>query len=568
MGCRSKVELTVCQIAILISLCIIAVPLAVFGWFRGIDPLEYNISSSSSSSSSSSKHSNNVMPVVRSHLRPMPYLDDIGSSPLLNNPHLYVQWTFLQMNDVYELKPLGGGKKGGMARVATIRKLLLQENPNTITVIAGDIVSPSALGNSIVNGSMLNGKQMIATLNVLGLDYATLGNHEFDLKQESLRRRLNESRFQWIASNVYERNTTKPFHNVLPYKILTISNVNILLIGLTIDDNFGPLSSGQYVSITSQQTLPVFTEQYIKHLRNDLHLKWDILICLTHLNIQNDIDIIEHNPSIHVLLGGHEHENYYLKRGSNYAPIYKADGNALSVFIHRFAYQPKTKQLLIFSRLTQVSEHFPDEPKTAEIANYFYEAGLQAYREQGFSPGRIVCTLPPGFTFDGRSAIIRSQQSHLTRALCNAMMDATNTAICVLNSGAIRIDDQLTGTITQYDILRCLPFAASLITIRINGSNLVKILDRGLMNINTGMYISYSGLEYDAITTKWYLQSNRQLVDDENLQLTIVSIPYFFHHTDLKHSATILNTHTTITRAFIEYLERTYQKLNHGQLPS
>ncbi|CAF5088330.1 unnamed protein product, partial [Rotaria sp. Silwood1] len=70
--------------------------------------------------------------------------------------------------------------------------------------------------NSIVNGSMLNGKQMIATLNVLGLDYATLGNHEFDLKEISLRRRLNESKFQWIATNVYEVNTTTPFHNVLP----------------------------------------------------------------------------------------------------------------------------------------------------------------------------------------------------------------------------------------------------------------------------------------------------------------------------------------------------------------
>jgi 5'-nucleotidase len=44
------------------------------------------------------------------------------------------------------MKPLGGGAKGGLARVATIRKLLLQENSHTITIVAGDIVSPSALG--------------------------------------------------------------------------------------------------------------------------------------------------------------------------------------------------------------------------------------------------------------------------------------------------------------------------------------------------------------------------------------------------------------------------------------
>jgi 2',3'-cyclic-nucleotide 2'-phosphodiesterase (5'-nucleotidase family) len=139
MGCRSKAELTVYQIVFLISLCIISVLIAVIGWFRDINPPEYD-------TSSLTKNSNNATPVVHPHLHSMPYLDDIGSPPLLNNPQLYVQWTFLQMNDVYELIPLAGGKKGGLARVATIRKLLLQENPNTLTVISGDIVSPSALG--------------------------------------------------------------------------------------------------------------------------------------------------------------------------------------------------------------------------------------------------------------------------------------------------------------------------------------------------------------------------------------------------------------------------------------
>jgi 5'-nucleotidase / UDP-sugar diphosphatase len=230
---------------------------------------------------------------------------------------------------------------------------------------------------------MLNGKQMIATLNVLGLDYATLGNHEFDLKEASLRRRLDESRFQWISSNVFELNSSKPFQNILPYKIIVVDTVRILLIGLTIDDNLGPVSAEPYVNITSQSTLPHFTAEFIKHLRHDLRLKWDVLICLTHLNMQNDIEVVEHNLAIDVVMGGHEHENYFLKRGSKYTPIYKADDNAFTVFIHRFAYQPKTKQLLIFSKLTRVSSNFPDEPKTAEVANYYYQAGLQAYREQG-----------------------------------------------------------------------------------------------------------------------------------------------------------------------------------------
>lgn len=139
-------------------------------------------------------------------------------------------------------------------------------------------------------------------------------------------------------------------------------------------------------------------------------------------------------------------------------------------------------------------------------------------------------------------------------------MEATNTTICVFNAGAIRIDDQLIGTITQYDILRCLPFAASLVTIRVNGSVLLKVLSRGLSNINTGMFISYAGIQHDTVADQWFTNDKQQLIEDNDTQYTIVSIPYFYHNTALFNSSTILGTHTTLTKAFITYLERVYKK--------
>jgi hypothetical protein len=148
------------------------------------------------------------------------------------------------------------------------------------------------------------------------------------------------------------------------------------------------------------------------------------------------------------------------------------------------------------------------------------------------------------------------------------MMDVADTTICVFNAGAIRLDDQIMGTITQYDILRCLPFPTNIISIRVNGLTLVKALNRGLRSINTGMFISYSGVEYDAVAEKWFLRSNRQPLDDENLILTITSIPYFVHHTELKHSSGHLSTNTTMTRAFIDYLEKIYTKTKHHRLSS
>ncbi|CAF2739923.1 unnamed protein product [Rotaria sp. Silwood2] len=67
-------------------------------------------------------------------------------------------------------------------------------------------------------------------------------------------------------------------------------------------------------------------------------------------------------------------------------------------------------------------------------------------------PDRIVCVLPLRFIFHGPSSIIPSQQSHLTRTLCYAMIDATYTGICLFKSATISIDDQIMGRITQYDI--------------------------------------------------------------------------------------------------------------------
>ena len=49
-------------------------------------------------------------------------------------PDTIVTATILQMNDVYEIMPLGGSGLGGLARVAALRKQLLAENPNTFTV--------------------------------------------------------------------------------------------------------------------------------------------------------------------------------------------------------------------------------------------------------------------------------------------------------------------------------------------------------------------------------------------------------------------------------------------------
>jgi 5'-nucleotidase len=159
----------------------------------------------------------------------------IGFPIRLPNDGKYIQWTFLQLNDVYEMLPLDQGRKDGLARVARVRQLLLEENSQTYTILSGDFLSPSALSQSIVNGTTLNGRQMIASLNTLGLDFVTFGNHEFDLTETELISRMKESSFTWISSNVFHSESNQSFSISIPYKLINIDQVRILLIGLTIE---------------------------------------------------------------------------------------------------------------------------------------------------------------------------------------------------------------------------------------------------------------------------------------------------------------------------------------------
>ena len=113
-----------------------------------------------------------------------------------------IKVTLLQLNDVYEITPLDRESVGKLARVAALRNELRAKNPNTFTLIAGDFVSPSAIGNALYEGESLKGRQMVSVLNAVGLDYATFGNHEFDIPRDLLLRRIRESTFRWTSANV------------------------------------------------------------------------------------------------------------------------------------------------------------------------------------------------------------------------------------------------------------------------------------------------------------------------------------------------------------------------------
>jgi 5'-nucleotidase / UDP-sugar diphosphatase len=421
-----------------------------------------------------------------------------------------VNITLLHMNDVYEISPVEGGTRGGLARVATLRKQLLAKNPRTYTLIAGDFLSPSAIGTAAVNGQRLAGKQMIASLNAMGLDYATFGNHEFDINAQQLNDRLKESKFQWFSSNV----TTKAFPGVPPNRIINVKSdggktVRVGLIGLTIDSN--PAS---YVQYTDPITA---AKKQVAALKD----KVDIIIALTHLSIAQDRDLIRSVPEINMVLGGHEHENIQQWRGRNFVPIFKADANARTVYIHNLVYDTdKPKSLEITSNLQLITDAIPDDPETATVVEKWVDIAFKAFEEMGFYPREKIATTT--IYLDGLEESVRNRSTNLTEIIAQGMLQEVPTAdLAIFNSGSIRIDDTIPpGIIIQYDVLRILPFGGKVLEVEMTGELLKQVLNQGERNRGTGGYLQTANITQDS-SGNWLI--NRDNLDANRIYKVVIN---------------------------------------------
>ncbi|OLP20049.1 bifunctional metallophosphatase/5'-nucleotidase [Leptolyngbya sp. 'hensonii'] len=418
----------------------------------------------------------------------------------------------LHLNDVYEITPVQGGKRGGLARVATIRKQLLQENPRTYTLLAGDLFSPSALGTAKVKGERLAGRQIVAVMNTLGLDYATFGNHEFDLSEAQFLQRLQESTFRWFSSNVTDARGA-PFPGVLPQVILTVKGergdrVRLGLIGLTL-----PANQTDYVRY---QDVLASARKQVKTLRG----KVDILIAVTHLAIEADRQLAAELPDIDLILGGHEHENIQQWRVVNrlqttkgcprrMTPIFKADANAVTVYIHRLTYDTVRRCLAIQSTLQAVTADIPEDSRTAALVKDWLEQGFQGFRADGFEPTEVVATTSEAL--DGLESTVRNQETQLTRLIARSLLRSVPQAeLAIFNSGAIRVDDVLPpGPITQYDVIRILPFGGKVLTVNLRGDILQQVLDMGQANRGSGGYLQTANVSRSPQGEGWLIQGQR-----------------------------------------------------------
>ena len=170
-----------------------------------------------------------------------------------------VELRILAINDFHgNLRPPPGGiaiadpddktKKtvvaaGGAEHMATLVRELRDGHKNTIFVAAGDLI-----GASPFLSAMFHDEPTIEALSMMGLDVASVGNHEFDEGKDELLRMQNGgchpvdkcqgphpfqgAKFRYLAASTFEKATGT---TVFPaYEIRTFEGIPVAFIGLTL----------------------------------------------------------------------------------------------------------------------------------------------------------------------------------------------------------------------------------------------------------------------------------------------------------------------------------------------
>ena len=380
--------------------------------------------------------------------------------------------TLLQINDHYVLEPVDGGRRGGMARLATLVRDLKRENPNTIFALAGDTLSPS------VESALMRGAQMVAALNAIGLDFATFGNHEFDFGPEVLLERMKESKFRWLSANVVDRRSGQAFGGASTEVLGTLDGVRVGLFGLTTAQAAQTSRPGPDVTFAQ----PV---KAAKDVAARLRAQGaSIVVAVTHVTMAED-KAIAAAADVDVILGGHEHEPLVAEEGKTL--ITKAGSDA-RYLVQVDVWLTREGRLVERSwRFREVSRRIEPDPAVAALVRDY---ARRLDRELDAVVGKSRVSL------EARSATLRTEETNLGDFVADALRERLGTDVAVINGGAIRTNRTVPpGPLTRRDVLSLLPFTDMVVKLEMRGADLRAALEHGLTQTDRvgGGFLQLSG---------------------------------------------------------------------------
>lgn len=415
----------------------------------------------------------------------------------------------LLVNDVYVTDTLRDGR-GGLARVAALRDSIERATGAPVLfVLAGDVLSPSVLGK------WYGGAQMVEGFNAARLDFATLGNHEFDGSRANLVSRLAESSFRWLSGNCGEASGV-PFPAVRGWDTVRVAGVNVGILGTTVVRDYPTYVHCRDADSTTAALVDTVTNAGAQ-----------LVVALTHRFMFEDERTLAAEPRITAILGGHDHDGRRLQRDGRL--LIKAVSNSRTAALVTFTREGAHWR--VRDSVFAIGPGMREDARTAAVVARWRDSLTRR-----IGPDRVL-----GIAAEPINAIdsISKRESPFGNMIVDAMRVETGADVAMINSGSLRFDDVMAaGPITKHMIEGIFLFAdeTRAVTFPITGGRLRELIEVGIgqRGLGSGPYPQVSGVQFtfDArlptgarVVGELRRSNGRTLAAADTVSLTFVTYP-------------------------------------------
>ncbi len=182
---------------------------------------------------------------------------------------------------------------GGYARIKHVVDETRPGHKNSLFLSAGDEFQGTLFF------TYYGGEKIAETMNQMGFDGMTLGNHEFDRGDDTLGAFLQNLTFPIISANIVSdhavlNKTIKPYHIYEEHQLAVI--------GVTTETTAGISSPGQGTKFTPAIEAVQNTIDLIRSTTNITRIA-----ALTHIGYEEDQKLAEQTTGLYLIMGGHSH---------------------------------------------------------------------------------------------------------------------------------------------------------------------------------------------------------------------------------------------------------------------
>ncbi|MCM1150747.1 MAG: bifunctional metallophosphatase/5'-nucleotidase [Alistipes sp.] len=303
-------------------------------------------------------------------------------------------------------------------------------------------------GNAFVDKVPAPGKPMIELMNRLGYDVATLGNHEFDHGQAFLGRMLDSMEFEVVCANCLSDTCTFP--QVPPYAILRRDGIRIGIVGVVTNYEGPGHPAGHKTSFVGLR-FPDPQAEAMKYAA-ELRPKVDVLILLSHMGDDRDMELLNKTQLFDLAIGGHTH--VVLDTLVNGTLLTQTGRNLANIGVSTLRMRGRKVESVDF-RTVSLDGYAPDAAYAEQVAGYYADSELNR------SIGSFART---------------ADKAGLADWMARSIAEDAGADIGVYHVGGVRLDEIPAGDVSRARVYDLEPFDTTVATLRMTADQIRRMI--------------------------------------------------------------------------------------------